>query len=734
MVSPKEIHKHGQQPASADGQQFSLQTIVTAVRCWWLIATPIGLLLAAVTGAAVWYYVKPTYTAAAWLIIREHPVTILKQFTLEDPARFVQNQLELMRSPIVIDFVSVMPDVKDTPELAHEGDVGKALQRLMKFRQVGKSHFYVVEFTSTSGEHAMAVVNKLAKRFIDVQTKDESERTKATIDLLKQRQAEQEASVRTSRENVRTLAVQRTGKNPFDARPQEEVGQIRSPIAEIQSQLIEAEVDAAVYEAQAQVESQLLEKQSSEVPQAAVDRFVEEHPRIAAARARLEVDRTKMQEYEQASKDLQSNSTYQQLKKQVANAETVLDKQISEIRSSSQEELARQLRMAQEDQVNSLRRRQENAQLTVQVLKEKYDAAFKNQKEYTGDSLDLEFRRAEYERASAVYQAIADRILTIEMEQRAPERVTLHYQMEEPPLPDVGARIKKVLMGSAGAFCFPFVLAVCIEHLYRRVSHRDQLERSGGISVVGEVTVLPRRAESESSRSRKANRELQLFQETVDGLRTVLTLGETLKNVRVIAVTSAVSREGKTSLGVQLAISVARASSERTLLIDGDMRSPDLHRSFDVDRSPGLADLLEGKCSVAEAVRSTESPNIDVLPAGNLTTSPHRVMGNGRFDRLVDQLRATYSHIIIDTPPVLAASEALVMTRVADVALLCVRRDFSRVRQVSEAFARLQKAGVKTAGAVLGGIPPREYIYRYGSYYIENDRELGAADSQEMEA
>jgi capsular exopolysaccharide synthesis family protein len=224
------------------------------------------------------------------------------------------------------------------------------------------------------------------------------------------------------------------------------------------------------------------------------------------------------------------------------------------------------------------------------------------------------------------------------------------------------------------------------------------------------------------ARQDHTNRELQLFEESIDGLRTYLTLVRSLQGMRVLAVASAVSREGKTSLACQLAISVASASREPTLLIDGDIRSPDIHRIFSVDRSPGLVDVLSGDVPAEEAIESGFSDTLHLLTAGQLMTSPHRLLGGGEFSQLIETLKGKYRYIIIDTPPILPASEALVIARAADAAIVCVRRDYSRVKQVKEAFARLQAAGVRTAGAVLNGIPSRDYAARYGSYYYSHSR------------
>jgi capsular exopolysaccharide synthesis family protein len=197
----------------------------------------------------------------------------------------------------------------------------------------------------------------------------------------------------------------------------------------------------------------------------------------------------------------------------------------------------------------------------------------------------------------------------------------------------------------------------------------------------------------------------------------------------VLAVASSISREGKTSLATQLAISFAASTGKPTLLVDGDLRSPDVHRIFGVDRGPGVVEVLLGQVPLGEAINTSFSGQVHLLTAGICRSSPHRVVGNDRFTELIDSLRQSYEHIIIDTPPILAASESLLMARAADAAILCVRRDFSRVGQVYDSYSRLEGAGVKTAGAVLNGIPARHYAYKYGSYYWEKDHHESPSSS-----
>jgi capsular exopolysaccharide synthesis family protein len=277
----------------------------------------------------------------------------------------------------------------------------------------------------------------------------------------------------------------------------------------------------------------------------------------------------------------------------------------------------------------------------------------------------------------------------------------------------------------------PFGLAVGIEVLFGRVANRKQLESASRVSVVGEITSLPRRLKGQVSGD-APRRDVQLFEESINGLRTYLTLIEASRGRRVLAVTSSISREGKTSLAAQLAMSVANSTGKPTLLIDGDMRSPDIHRIFDVEVGPGLAEVLTGRVPLEEAIETEVSSRLHLLTAGRLSASPHQLTGGGEFAATIERLREMYENIIIDTPPILSASEALIMAGAADATIVCVRRDYSRVDQVSESVQRLVASGVKVAGAVLNGVPTQHYAYRYGSYYYTRQRtEEVAADTAE---
>jgi len=336
---------------------------------------------------------------------------------------------------------------------------------------------------------------------------------------------------------------------------------------------------------------------------------------------------------------------------------------------------------------------------------------------FSVENLNLTFRKDELAQAEKVLERVTERQIALQTERSAPPRVKLLDPAKPPPAPVEILPFKKMALAGLLGLCFPFALAVGWEGLSRRISGSEDLEQQLHLAVLGEITRLPaRRLALSGSNEARISLEVRVFQESIDSLRTALTLSNDLREMRILAITSAVNHEGKTSLASQLALSLARATGKTTLLIDGDMRAPDVHKVFGVPQGPGLAEVLCHECPLADAIVPTHSEHVHLLPAGEIKVSPHRLLGNGAWKSLVEQIPSSYGYVIIDTPPVLAASEALVLARAADATLLCVMRDVSRADQVRKAAERLLIAGGRPVGTVLSGVPMSHRKYGYGIY------------------
>lgn len=679
---------------------------------------PLGLLAAAGAGSLVYYLFQPTYTASAWIFIGERARQIMPAPS-DDSHRFVANQIELMKSPYLLTPVATQRDIRSAPELASERDPFLALKKRLVVSNQGQSEYYSIEFSSKSPEKAALIANAVADAYIRLQRSNQDEQRKRIVDALDGFRQILERQVSDAEGRVKTLAeTLRVELNDplIDSRRNIPDGD-EAALASLQSELIKIEVDHTMIEAMCKGLEESLQSVHLEVPVAELEAALQSEPLLVRLSSELEALKASIEGNRKTGTAalLARDARFQGMLKQEKELEEKLKTETDKRRSELKEQFAVALENQRKADLEAKKAELAGIALTRDQLRAKNSEAMKNRKEARGDMFQLHLAMGAHERAREIHNKVADEMENIKANgQIAGDRVFLLQPAEHPTMPDEAIPYKRIGMFAGVAFCIPFLLAVAWEHFFRRVNSRQQLEIGGALKVVGEITALPRR--TRRSGSARVNRDLQLFEESVDGLRTHLSLLESLQGLRVLAVTSAISREGKTSVAAQLAVSLAAATGEPTLLIDGDLRSPDVHRVFGVDLSPGLAEVLSGELTDEEAIETDFNQTLHLMTAGRLATSPHRLLGSGEFRALLARLRGVYRYIVIDTPPLLPASEALILSRAADAAILSARRDFSRLDQVTEAYSRLRAAGVSFAGVVLNGIPTRHYAYKYGNY------------------
>src|SRR5205823_4998314 len=148
--------------------------------------------------------------------------------------------------------------------------------------------------------------------------------------------------------------------------------------------------------------------------------------------------------------------------------------------------------------------------------------------------------------------------------------------------------------------------------------------------------------------------------------------------VQVVMVTSALPGEGKTSLSTHLAISLARAGFN-TLLIDGDLRRPAVHRLFDAEVGPGFNELLRGEVGLAAVTRPTLVPGLSLIPAGQWSPHSTQALSQDGTGTLLKPLRSQYDFIIVDSSPILPVVDPLLLGQHADAVLFSILHDVSRL-------------------------------------------------------
>ncbi|MGL5616001.1 MAG: CpsD/CapB family tyrosine-protein kinase [Sarcina sp.] len=202
--------------------------------------------------------------------------------------------------------------------------------------------------------------------------------------------------------------------------------------------------------------------------------------------------------------------------------------------------------------------------------------------------------------------------------------------------------------------------------------------------------------------------------EAYKALRTNIQYSSIDKKMKVILITSSEPGEGKSTTSGNLAISLAQ-DGKKVLVIDCDLRKPSIHKLFKESNLIGLSEVLLGKETFTEAMNEY-GENIDILTSGNLPPNPSEMLGSKAMESLLEELREVYDHIIIDSPPIHAVSDAQILATKVDGTLLVVKAEKTKKDSVQRAKEQINKVNGKIIGAVLNSVDSKrdKYYYYYG--------------------
>jgi polysaccharide biosynthesis transport protein len=186
--------------------------------------------------------------------------------------------------------------------------------------------------------------------------------------------------------------------------------------------------------------------------------------------------------------------------------------------------------------------------------------------------------------------------------------------------------------------------------------------------------------------------------EQVRALRNRLVAMNPDGEPKTLVVTSAVRGEGKTVTALNLAMALAELERQQVVIVDGDLRRPNCEQYLNLNPEPGLADVLLGRAAVERVLRPAGHRSLMLLGAGTRVNNPAEVLGTSRLEELLARLKERFQYVVIDSPPVLSATDAGVLSARADGTLLVVRLERSLKKQSAEAVRQLQDVG----GNVLG--------------------------------
>jgi capsular exopolysaccharide synthesis family protein len=206
------------------------------------------------------------------------------------------------------------------------------------------------------------------------------------------------------------------------------------------------------------------------------------------------------------------------------------------------------------------------------------------------------------------------------------------------------------------------------------------------------------------------------FSEAFRGIRTNVLFSSAQEGSRSIVVTSTAPGEGKSMVASNLAISLAQAG-QRVMLMDADMRKPKTQEIFKIPQEPGLSNVLVGNAKASESVRKSMVSGLWVLPAGRIPPNPAELLGSARFRDFLTSLQDHFDWVIVDSPPVMAVTDATLISHHASGVVFVVGAEMTSRHAAKQALDQLEQADAKFVGAVLNRVDIHRNGYYYSQYY-----------------
>jgi len=272
---------------------------------------------------------------------------------------------------------------------------------------------------------------------------------------------------------------------------------------------------------------------------------------------------------------------------------------------------------------------------------------------------------------------------------------------------------------------------VLLRSLFNRGIESPQALEEQGISVYASIPLSEWQKARDTVKTVKGNKRYKQRQllavgnpadlaiEAVRSLRTSLHFAMMQASNNVLMMTGVSPSIGKTFVCANLAAVISQ-TNKRVLMIDCDMRKGYTHELLGTDNVNGLSDILVGKGNIESCAKKTSIANFDLVPRGQIPPNPSELLMSERFTQLLDWASKHYDLVLIDTPPILAVTDAAIVGRHAGTTLMVARYAVNTVKEVQTSLSRFEQNGIQVKGVILNSIFRRATGYQdYGYYEYE---------------
>ncbi len=372
--------------------------------------------------------------------------------------------------------------------------------------------------------------------------------------------------------------------------------------------------------------------------------------------------------------------------------------------------------------VGQLETRRAQAEAQLERLREERAESEKRLLQITGKSVEYNTLARNLEADRALYDSVIARLKEVDVTSGLTDQsITIQERaMGAGPVPS--QTLKYIVLGVFGGLAAGVAAAFGLNYLDPSLRTIDQVEQRTGLGVVASVPLIKKSGPSSGGgginlpavKDRRG-----AVAEAFRTMRATLAMISGREKHRVFLITSAIPGEGKTFTSSNFAATLAQQGF-RVLLIDADLRKPSVSKLFfNKNLQPGLSEVLMGSCPVGEAIIETGIEKLSVLPAGGIAPNPSELLAQPAFGELIDKLRGEYDRIVIDSSPVLAVRDPLLLAKSVDASCLIVRAGHSPAKATIQAVRLLADAETPASGVVLNSVRQGSsayYAYAYRTY------------------
>ncbi|KHA59177.1 ATPase [Vibrio variabilis] len=555
---------------------------------------------------------------------------------------------------------------------------------------IRKTQLVHITFESTDPELAAKIANEVGLAFIENNLESKLIATEQATGWINQRLAELKNQLDVSEQALLSFLKQQEliDDSGIIALTSSELSNLTDRIAKATDKRIETQ---ALYNA-------LKSNSAKDVATLASISQISNHPQIrdirfAESNAEREVSELAKRYGPKHDKMIQANA---QLKSIQQRAAKVVKKLINGIEKElasaiNQEELLKRELLSKKDEFQSL-----------SVIKREYDA-LKREVDTNAKLYDLFLTRQKETTATSDFSAANARFSDYALAPQYPSK------------PNKKLIVVLAFVASLG---FATVMIICLDAFNNTIESARDFENKLGLLPIGTLPIVKDKEYKKSPIDSRVftNNKFAVFQESVDSIRTSLYLNLQNSERKMLAISSSVPGEGKTTTSVNLALSFSKL--EKVLLIDCDLRKPSIAGRFGLSVSqPGLTNILLMNTPFEECIATIGDSNLDVLGAGMLAPNPQEMLSSKAFEKLVTYLASKYDRIIFDTPPVLPVKDAFIVGKLTQGILLVLKANSTTKSVYKHSMTLFTKHQIAIDGVVLNQVhSPKKGSHTYSEY------------------